>query len=142
MPVQVLVPVDDSIAAHRALQYIIKMKDQIPMSVTLLIVVPESQLKYHGFQVSQLDVIMAQSVSHCEKIVEKHRLELDAAGILTDTRVVTGDPAEVICRIAAGEGFDFIIISPNSAGKLSSLMFGSVANKVVHECSTPVFLLR
>jgi len=46
MPVRVLVPVDDSVAANRALQYIIKMKDQIPMSVTLIMVVSESQLKY------------------------------------------------------------------------------------------------
>ncbi len=142
MTVRVLVPVDDSVAAHRALQYIIKMKDQIPMSVTLIIVVPESQLKYHGFQPGQLEVIMAQSVSHCEKVVEKHRQELDAAGILADTRVEVGDPAEVICQVAAREGVDFIIISPNSDGKLSHFMFGSVANKVVQECRSPVFLLR
>jgi len=142
MPVRVLVPVDDSVAAHRALQYIIKMKDQIPMSVTLLIVVPESQLKYHGFQPAQLEVIMAQSVSHCEKVVEKHRLDLEEAGILADTRVERGDPATMICQVAAREEVDFIIISPNSYGKLSNMMFGSVANKVVQECHSPVFLLR
>ena len=142
MSVRVLVPVDDSVAAHRALQYIIKMKDRLPMSVTLVTVVPESQLKYHGFQVSQLKVIIAQSLSHCEKIVEKHRQELEDAGILADTRVEQGDPAAVICQVAASEAVDFVIISPNSAGKLSNMMFGSVANKVVQECHQPVFLLR
>ncbi|MCK5915702.1 MAG: universal stress protein [Deltaproteobacteria bacterium] len=142
MTVRVLVPVDDSVAAHRAVQYIIKMKEQIPMSVTLMIVIPESQLKYHGFQASQLEAIIAQSINHCEKVVEKHRLDLEEAGVLADTRVERGDPAEIICRVAADEVVDFIIISPNGLGNLPNMMFGSVANKVVHECRQPVFLLR
>ena len=142
MSVRVLVPVDDSLAAHRALQYIIKMKDRMPMSVTLIIVVPMSQLEYHGFQKSQLELITAQSIAHCEKVVEKHRQELEKAGVLADTLVERGNPAEVICRVAAREGVDFVIISPNGTGKLSNMMFGSVANKVVQECHLPVFLLR
>lgn len=142
MSVRVLVPVDDSLAAHRALQYIIKMKEQMPMSVTLMIVVPMSQLEYHGFQQSQLEKITAQTIAHCEKVVEKHRQELEKAGVLADTRVERGNPAEVICRVAASEGVDFVIISPNGSGKLSNMMFGSVANKVVQECHLPVFLLR
>ena len=142
MSVRVLVPVDDSVAAHRALQYIIKMKDRLPMSVTLITIVPESQLKYHGFQISQLEVIIAQSLAHSESIVEKHRSVLEDAGILADILVEQGDPAEVICRVAGSEAVDFVIISPNSAGKLSHMMFGSVANKVVQECRQPVFLLR
>jgi nucleotide-binding universal stress UspA family protein len=142
MPVRVLVPVDDSVAAHRTLQYIIKMKDQIPMSVTLLIVVPFSQLEYHGFQQAHLEMITAQSISHCEKVVERHRQELDKAGVPVDTRVERGNPSEVICRVAASEGVDFVFISPNSSAKLSNLMFGSVANKVVQECHSPVLLIR
>ena len=142
MSVRVLVPVDDSLAAHRALQYIIKMKDQMPMSVTLMIVVPMAQLAYHGFQQSQLEAITAQSIEHCEKVVEKHRQELERAGVLADTLLERGNPAEMICRVAAREGVDFVIISPNGSGKLSNVMFGSVANKVVQECHLPVFLLR
>ena len=142
MTVRVLVPVDDSVAAHRALQYIAKMKEQIPMTVTLLIVVPFSQLEYHGFQQSQLEAITAQRISHCEKVVERHRQELDKAGVLADTRLERGNPAEVICRVAANEGVDFVFISPNSAGMISNLMFGSVANKVVQECHSPVLLIR
>ena len=42
----------------------------------------------------------------------------------------------------AKEGVDFVFISPNGSGKLSNLMFGSVANKVVQECHVPVLLIR
>ena len=142
MTVRVLVPVDDSVAAHRTLQYIIKMKEQIPMSVTLLIVVPLSQLEYHGFQQAHLESITAQRIGHCEKVVERHRQELDKAGVLADTRLERGNPAEMICQVAAKEGVDFVFISPNGSGKLSNLMFGSVANKVVQECHVPVLLIR
>lgn len=142
MTVRVLVPVDDSTAAHRTLQYIIKMKKQIPMTVTLLTVVPLAQLEYHGFQQAQLELITAQTIKHCEKVVERHRQKLEEAGVLADTRIERGNPAEVICRVAANEGVDFVFISPNGSGKLSNLMFGSVANKVVQECHLPVLLIR
>ncbi len=142
MSVRVLVPVDDSLAAHRVLQYIIKMKERMPMSVTLMIVVSVSQLEYHGFQQSQVELITAQSIAHCEKVLEKHRQELENAGVLADSILERGNPAEMICRAAAREGVDFVIISPNGSGKLSNVMFGSVANKVIQECHLPVFLLR
>ena len=142
MTVRVLVPVDDSVGSQRTLKYIIKMKDQIPMTVTLLIIVPLSQLEYHGFQRAQIESITEQSISHCEKIVERYRLELDKVGILADTRVEQGNPARVICKVATSEAFELVLISPNGAGKISNLMFGSVANKVVQECRVPVLLIR
>ena len=142
MTVRVLVPVDDSIGAQRALKFIIKMKDRIPLTVTLLMVVPLSQLEYHGFQQTQIEAITEQSITHCEKIVERHRQVLDKAGVLADTRVERGNPAAVICRTATSEAFELVLISPNGAGKISNLMFGSVANKVVQECRVPVLLIR
>ncbi|MEA3348680.1 MAG: universal stress protein [Pseudomonadota bacterium] len=142
MTVRVLVPVDDSIGSLRTLKYINKMKDQIPMTVTLLMVVPLSQLEYHGFQQTQIEAITEQSITHCEKIVERHRQVLDKAGVLADVRVEQGNPAAVICRTATSEAFELVLISPNGAGKISNLMFGSVANKVVQECRVPVLLIR
>jgi len=142
MSVRVLVPVDDSVAAHRTLQYIVKLKEQMSMSVTLLIVVPLSQLEYHGFQQAQLEAITAQRIDHCEKVVERHHQELEKSGIETETKVERGNPADMICQVAAKEGVDFVFISPNGSGKLSNLMFGSVANKVVQECHVPVLLIR
>ncbi len=142
MTVRVLVPVDDSIGSQRTLKFITKMKDQIPVTATLLSVVPLSQLEYHGFQKAQIKAIAEQSIAHCEKMVERYRQELDKAGVLADTRVERGKPAEVICRVATSEAFELVLISPNGTGKISNLMFGSVANKVVQECRMPVLLIR
>ncbi|HDS17296.1 MAG TPA: universal stress protein [Proteobacteria bacterium] len=142
MPLHVLVPVDDSPAAHRVLNYIINMKDMMPMRATLLIVVPFSQLEYHGFQQSQLEAITRQSLEHCQKVVEKHRLVLEKNGIAAEAKMERGNPADMICRVAAAQGVDLVLISPNGSGKLSNLMFGSVANKVVQECHLPVLLVR
>ncbi|MBN2706382.1 MAG: universal stress protein [Deltaproteobacteria bacterium] len=142
MPLRVLVPVDDSVAAHRVLNYITQMKEMMPMAATLLIVVPYSQLEYHGFQQSQLEAITQKSIEHCQKVLVKHQKVLVEAGVNADIRLERGNPAEVICRVAAGEGVDLVLISPNGSGKLSNLMFGSVANKVVQECHLPVLLVR
>ena len=112
------------------------------MTVTLLTVIPFSQLEYHGFQQAQIEVIIAQSISHCEKVIERHRQKLEKSGVLADTKVERGNPAEVICHLAASEAMDFVFISPNSTGKLSNLMFGSVANKVIQGCHSSVLLIR
>jgi nucleotide-binding universal stress UspA family protein len=142
MSLNVLLPVDDSLAAHRAIQYIIRMKERMPMSVTLLTVIPTSQLQYHGFQVSQIEMIRERARLVSEKMMQSYKEELERAGILVDIRIEEGNPAENICRVAAQEGIDMVVISPNSSGTLSNLVFGSVANKVVHECHLPVLLVR
>ncbi len=142
MSLSVLLPVDDSLAAHRAVQYIIRMKERLPMSVTLLTVIPLEQLEYHGFQISQIELIKERARVVSRKMLQRYREELEKAGILVDTRVEEGKPSEVICRVAAQEGIDMVVISPNGSGTLTNLMFGSVANKVVHECHLPVLLVR
>ncbi|MBN2705802.1 MAG: universal stress protein, partial [Deltaproteobacteria bacterium] len=71
-----------------------------------------------------------------------HRLVLEEKGIVAEAKLERGNPADVICRVAAALGVDLVLISPNGSGKLSNLMFGSVANKVVQECHLPVLLVR
>jgi nucleotide-binding universal stress UspA family protein len=142
MSLSVLLPVDDSVAAHRAIQYVVKMRERLPMSVLLLSVIPLSQLEYHGFQPAQIKQIRDRAYSLNEKIMSKQREELEKAGILVDSLVEEGNPGEVICRVAAHEAVDMVVISPNSSGKLTNLVFGSVTNKVVHECHVPVLLVR
>ncbi len=142
MSISVLLPVDDTLAAHRAIKYIIRMKERLPMSVTLLTVIPLEQLEYHGFQPSQIELIKERSRLVSEKMLQRYRDELEKVGILVDSRIEEGRPAETICRVAAQEGIDMVVISPNSSGTLTNLMFGSVANKVVHECHLPVLLVR
>ncbi len=142
MSLSVLLPVDGSVAARRSVQYIIRMKERIPMSVMLLSVISMGKLEFHGFQQAQIKLILEQARKMSEKVMNRHRQELEKAGILVDSMIEEGNPGEVICRIAAQEAVDMVVISPNSSGKLTNLVFGSVANRVVHGCHIPVLLVR
>jgi nucleotide-binding universal stress UspA family protein len=53
-----------------------------------------------------------------------------------------GHPADMIAKLADEGGFDLLVMGSHGQGLLSNLVLGSVATKVLAQCSTPVLLLR
>jgi nucleotide-binding universal stress UspA family protein len=53
-------------------------------------------------------------------------------------RVVTGDPAEEIGRIAADVKADLIVVGVTSRGSLGRRVFGSTATRVIRTAGCPV----
>lgn len=52
-----------------------------------------------------------------------------------------GHAAEVIAKLA-GQGFDLVVMGSHGHGALGNLVLGSVTNKVLAGCHTPVLLIR
>lgn len=74
---------------------------------------------------------------------EQHRAEAYLSGVEADGRqVVTGDPAEEIVSFARREGVDLIVISSHGRGALGRLVFGSVAEHVMHHAPCPVMVVK
>jgi nucleotide-binding universal stress UspA family protein len=57
-------------------------------------------------------------------------------------RVDMGDPADVICRVAAEDGFDLIVIGSHGHGWLQRVLIGSTSNHVMHHAPCPVLVMR
>ena len=53
-----------------------------------------------------------------------------------------GHAAEVIAKIAAAQDFDLLVMGSHGHGTLGNLVLGSVTNKVLAGCHTPVLLIR
>lgn len=58
------------------------------------------------------------------------------------TRVVTGDPAMELCRIAEEERFDLIVVGSHGSGFLKRVLLGSVSHHVLHHAPCPVLVVR
>ena len=68
-------------------------------------------------------------------------IPLREAGIEVECRLEFGPPREVIPRIANEDGFSLLVIGRRGPGELSDVLFGSVANHVLHHVRCPVLLI-
>jgi nucleotide-binding universal stress UspA family protein len=76
---------------------------------------------------------------------ELHRLEaLDPhfRNLDTQTRIVDGDPATEILRVAESTGCDLIVMGTHGRTGLSRLLMGSVAEQVSRRSACPVLTVK
>jgi nucleotide-binding universal stress UspA family protein len=57
-------------------------------------------------------------------------------------RLLIGDPAREIVRLAADEGVDLIVMGTHGRGGLTRLLMGSVAEEVVRRAECPVLTVK
>ncbi|MBN2333579.1 MAG: universal stress protein [Deltaproteobacteria bacterium] len=143
MTLRILVPVDDTLASFRTQQYLIRMKESLRPTVTLLTVISMSNLAYRCIPDFQQEMIRDNALKMGKLTLERHAEEYAAAGILFDTILEKGDdPGAVICAVARRQGVEMICLSPSNSSEMSDLVFGSVANYVTHHAPCPVLLVR
>ena len=66
---------------------------------------------------------------------------LEEAGIAVTSRLEFGSPRQMICKIANDEKFQLMVIGRReSTGEIRDVLFGSVANYVLHNVACPVLL--
>ncbi|MDF1579475.1 MAG: universal stress protein [Desulfuromonadales bacterium] len=140
MRTQILVPVNDSDASQRTVATIIAQKERFPVPLTLLHVVNTEQLAYRMIPDFQLDMVQSRAESAGNALLEKFRRQLADTGISTTARLEIGNPRKIIPRIANDEGFSLLIIGRRHSGEIRDVLFGSVANYVLHNVTCPVLL--
>lgn len=67
---------------------------------------------------------------------------LTADGLPAEWRLGRGDPAAEIVRISRAEGVDLIAMATHGHRGINDLIRGTTVNKVRHDVSVPVLLLR
>ncbi|MBA2594831.1 MAG: universal stress protein [Pseudomonadota bacterium] len=67
---------------------------------------------------------------------------ITAIGRPADRRVVHGDAAIEICRVAEEGRFDLVVIGSHGSGFLKRVVLGSVSHHVLHHAPCPVLVVR
>jgi nucleotide-binding universal stress UspA family protein len=88
------------------------------------------------------DTIRSLFEEQAESYLERVASQVALAGVAVQTSVRQGQPARQIVTAAKDLGVDAIAMSTHSRRGVSRLMFGSVAEQVLHETSLPVLLVR
>jgi nucleotide-binding universal stress UspA family protein len=77
-----------------------------------------------------------------EKVLKPVRTFFTKQGLDAKTIHKVGSPADVIAKTAKQGKFDLLVMGSHGHSALGNLVLGSVATKVIAECTTPVLLVR
>jgi nucleotide-binding universal stress UspA family protein len=137
-----LIPVDGSESAIRAVQHLIKMASWYKEALEIHLL--NVQYPLHGDVQMFLENEQIRDFHHDEglKALEQARKALDAAGLTYVFHIGVGEPAEVIADYAGDKGCDQIFMGTRGLGSIVGLLLGSVATKVIHLSDVPVLLVK
>lgn len=140
---KILIPLDGSENALRALDSAVKRAREAAGSSLHLLTVHQKPRIYGEIEIYVGRVRMEQLVAqHDAQILREAEEKIAPTGIPYTAEALEGDPAEVIARRAQELGCDHIIMGTRGLGRVSNLLMGSVAAKVVHHTTLPVTLIK
>jgi nucleotide-binding universal stress UspA family protein len=140
---KILLPVDGSPNAERAVSYVINYAAQFSKVPELLLLnvqwnVAAGNVKLFISQETINDYYQEQGL----QALAAARTLLDDAHMTYRFHISVGSPAEGIAQFAETEAVDQIIMGRAGQGKLNSMLLGSAVNKVLHLVSCPVTLVK
>lgn len=141
---RILVPLDGSEHADRALEEAIDIARLGGGSLRLVAVVPPvSSFVLGGPVAAPVDVsVLREDIKRdCEALLEaamqKLPAELDSSSV-----VLEGRPAAAIVEEAGAAGSDLIAMGSRGRGNIRSALLGSVSHEVLHSSPVPVLVVH
>lgn len=141
---KILVPLDGSDLAERALEAAFALARQFRSEVILLrVVVPDEILVSLPALLPPAALYPTKSLHHSEE-AEAYlfgvKVRWSASGVRVRTEVLAGTPPEVIVTYARQHAVDLIVMSTHGRSGFSRLIYGSVAEAVLRGAHLPVLL--
>lgn len=136
----VLVPLDGSEHANRAVGYVIERAHRCGGARIELVHVQDPVVEWQTHGLAK-DAIRRERQEYALQLTETARRLLDDAGLPYTLQVEFGDPAQTIAA-AAARGFARVVMGTRGLGGWEALVLGSVAYKTIHGTRVPVTLVR
>lgn len=140
---KILIPLDGSANANRAVDYVIGNLAALKEQPQLLLLnvqwkVATGNVKLFISQDTINDYYREQGMA----ALQQARAALDAARLPYQYHISIGTPAEAIVQYAREQGVDQIVMGRQGQGGLQALLLGSVVSKVLHLADCPVLLIK
>lgn len=142
---KILVPTDGSEMAEKAADAAIELAGRLGSSIVFLSVVDEISpaFAYELESGASLDVaeLDRQRTKFSQSAVDRLKEKGDAAGISSETMVVSGHPWETILDTVEKVGADSIVMGSHGRRALAAAMLGNVTFNVIHGAKVPVAVI-
>ncbi len=135
----ILVPLDGSLLAERALPPATNIAEAMSAKLTLLRVVPQ-------FAILAADPMLYEEMNRLgdEDSLSYLRSKADALNLSVSIDVIseTGQPADTIIQFAEDHEVDLIMISSHGRSGLNRWVYGSVAERVLRQAPCATFIIN
>jgi nucleotide-binding universal stress UspA family protein len=140
----ILVPLDGSVFAERALPVARSLAAALNTSVVLAQALPPRDTALAPVDMIETDPDKEAADPDCEALLylEGRAAALAEAGIAVESFVRTGEPADVIAAIGEEQGAALTVLATHGRTGLDRLLMGSVAERIVRHGATPVLIVR
>lgn len=134
----ILVAVEHSAADRTILEHIVRLTEGTDARVLLVHVADGWAARY----LNQLDLRESEEIQADRAYLQELQRELTSRGLTVTTHLAMGDPASELVKVAAEHDVDLIAMSTHGHRFLADILHGTTADRVRHEVSVPVLLLR
>lgn len=139
---KILVPVDGSSNADRAVQHVISLARANPAREIVLLNVQAPVDAWEARSFLKTSEIDALEESRGGDALASARALLDAAQVRYTPLVLLGPVPETIAKAALEQGCDGIVMGTRGLGAVAGMLLGSVTSKVIHLADVPVTLVK
>jgi nucleotide-binding universal stress UspA family protein len=141
---KILVPLDGSHRAEAILTHVEELATCFEATVVLLEViepVPVIVDAHESVVTLQMDEMKFRE-QEAKAYLNSRVGEFRQKGIKVGTRIVNGPVVDAILSLADSEAVDLIAMASHGRGGLERMVFGSVAEGVLHRANKPMLLVR
>ena len=138
----VLVPIDFSTTADRALTYAIALAQQFHARLTLLHVLDLTPVTMEDMTAGVVATYLDDLETDAQHLLQASRERVQGAGLQGESLLVQGTPTQTIVDTAGEQGVDLIIMGTHGRTGLAHVFLGSVAEHVVRQGLCPVLVVR
>lgn len=140
---KILIPLDGSSSAQRAVDYVISSMDTLKDQPTVLLLNVQWKIATGNVKLFiDQDTINDYYREQGKLALQQARAALEAANLPYQYHISVGTPAESIAQYAREQCVDQIVMCRQGQGGLQLLLLGSVVSKVLHLVDCPVLLVR
>ena len=140
---KILVPVDGSQHALRALQYAISHKDWLREALEIHLLNVQLQIVSGAVKMFVAQEQLNQYYhDEGEKALAPARQLVEKAGVALHTHIGVGEPAPLIARYARDQDCRVIVMATRGMSAVANMLMGSVTTKTIHLAEVPVVLVK
>jgi nucleotide-binding universal stress UspA family protein len=139
---KILVPVDGSAQALDAVRHALRLREEGLNTAFVLATVQEPTYLYERVLAPGADVLERISGAVGSRALAAAEALFDAAGVVYEREIGSGEPAPALIEMAQRHGCDAIILGARGLGALRSALMGSVSQGVLHASTLPVTIVK
>jgi len=149
---KILVPLDGSELADKALDLALDQAQRYSADIVLLSVVPPLMIPTTAEPNIGGAIVSPETVAEIEEGTEAHHRKIlseairkskkSKPGVKISSKLAKGNVADRILETAKEGNFDMIIMGSHGLSGFKAFLLGSVSNQVVHKAPCPVLIVK